>query len=204
MLVNIWVTFAPLILSSGTVHFMARAYAQRNPYLSAICAIAFWCLCDSCTGLALLGFVHSLQDRRDHVESNEYFSGPVIIGISCIVLLQILRLLSSIAIVMRAFNASIVLNAINFVVHYVIIGVVLTETLDDGVALSISIMFVTGSIWICWALWFSISFSLFTQRSLAKRVADHVVAQWRTDAIYGAGSKEAIQIANFRKRVAAT
>jgi len=167
MIINLISTFSPLFLSSGSVFFISRLYAQKGLTLWAVLAIVVWCISECCLGLSLLGFLHSVK-RADKTTTAAY------IGYMNVVLIPILWFSVSLAIITRSFGIATAISFVNFIAHFLLIGVVMAET-SSGVA----ILVVLGSAWVFWTCCFSAAFLLYVRKGAMKRYSDAAAQQFR-------------------------
>jgi hypothetical protein len=163
LLLNVLSTFSPLCLSSGSALFVAKIYTQRISRLWAVIAITVWCVSEFCMGLALLAFMHAAA-------LNLVQSPTVYVGYTLVAAIPLLWLGVSCALVARAIEVSIVLCALNFVAHFVLLGIVFHSS-GGGAAL----FALVGSAWISWTGCFSISLSILLRRGAMKRITDVAV-----------------------------
>ena len=146
--------FAPLAASSGTVVIMARVYQLHFSRFMAAWVICVWSTCQMACGVAFLR----------HVTTSEWIT---------VLFIVIAWMLTSVAFVWRHFLVGSALSFANFIAHYVLIG------LSNNVITSV--FAVVSSCWVCWAMVFAGSFSIYVRRrhKVPQAIGGRVVRSFR-------------------------
>jgi hypothetical protein len=169
MFINLLATFAPLVLSSGSVLVMARAYTVRMSRWVGMWTIAVWCLCELSLGIAILLFLHALEQDDEVIRWTAYIGVPLVF---------ILLACTSISLVFKAFVMATIFSLINFVVHYVVVGMALSVA-----GKSAALLVVVGSAWVCWTCMFSLSLMLHLRKRQMAPIGHVVMGRMRTDGV---------------------
>ena len=170
MFINAAATFAPLVLSSGSVFFMARAYAQRVSKWFAMWVIAVWCVSQVSMGLSALLFLHTVERTNLPIPA---------MSLCIVMLLLTLWLVVSCMFVCHALSIVAVPALLNIVVHFVFVGVALSAS--GKVAMLLALL---GTLWAMWTLLFAVSFVLYLRRKSMTRLSDAVMDRMRVDTVY--------------------
>jgi len=185
LLLNAFSTFSPLFFSSGTVYFIAKTYTQRVSRLWACIAIAVWCFCECCTGIALLAQLHAAAMSEATART----------GFLLVLVIPILWLLCSIALIARSVNVALVACSLNFVAHYVFLG-----TLLQSAGVGAAILIFAGSFWVFWTGCFSASLLLLIRRNSMKRLADATIDYYRVKSMANAYHEKSAAFDAMKRR----
>ena len=165
LLVNVVATFAPLLLSSGSVLFMAHVYSQRISRWSSAWTIVIWCVCELCMGISLLLLMHAIDSDAEEHTTSAY------VGKATLALILVLWCVISTSLcVYKAFLVCTVAAFLNFIAHYIIVGVTLTSA-----GATACILAILSSVWVCWTLFFSLSFSLYVKKRAMKKLGGAIM-----------------------------
>ena len=162
-------TFAPLVLSSGSVLVMARAYTVRMSRWIGMWTIVVWCACELSLGVAFLLFLHSIEQHEEVVRWTTYISVPLVLALLAV---------TSISLVFKAFVTATIFSIINFVVHYVVVGMALSVA-----GKSAALLIVVGSAWVCWTCMFSLSLMLHLRKRQMAPIGHVVLGRMRNDGV---------------------
>jgi len=170
MLINVAATFAPLLFSVGSVLFMARAYAQRISKWFAMWSIAAWCVSQVSIGFALLLFLHAIEKDHENMPATSLF---------IILLMLALWIIVSVAFLWHSLAVASVASLVNVVVHFVFVGIALTES--GKIAMLFALL---GTFWAGWAFLFAVSFVLYLRRKSMTHLSNVMMNKMRVHSAY--------------------
>lgn len=159
-MLNIAATFAPLVLSVGSVLFMARAYARRVSRCFALWTIIVWCVCELSLGLSLLLFLHT--------------HSTTVVQSFVISLLLTLWFVTSLMFFLNALSVAVMTSFINFAVHLVFAGII-----SGKAAVVLALL---STVWAGWVFLFCLSFVFYLRRKSMVRLSDAVMNKMRSKA----------------------